>query len=197
MVVAQYVLQVRDVRSPEGVPVGDAVAAGVVAKLEHQGDPLSHAILRGLAHLAAGDMARRSAEAVTRLESTDIALPPRFADVGEARAVGAWRATDGASHGEYCLFAEFEHPTGRGHSIALFVEPRRIGGVVKHLGLLGPLSELDGHPSFHPDAMVPLAPAEAGTLLIELLERTYGTDGADTDDYRVPILAARARSMGA
>src|SRR5204863_1848057 len=47
MVVAQYLLRIRDVRSSAGVPVGDAVGAGIVAELEGHGDPLSHAILRG------------------------------------------------------------------------------------------------------------------------------------------------------
>ena len=43
MVVAQYCLQIRDVRTTAGVPVGDAVGVGVVAELEGHGDPLSHA----------------------------------------------------------------------------------------------------------------------------------------------------------
>src|SRR4051812_3871747 len=46
MVAAQYWLRMRDAVSREGVPVGEAIGAGVVAALERHGDPLSHAILR-------------------------------------------------------------------------------------------------------------------------------------------------------
>src|SRR4051794_25145335 len=55
MVAAQYLIRMRDVQTSQGVPVGDAATAGVLAELEGHGDPLSHAILRGLAYLGAGE----------------------------------------------------------------------------------------------------------------------------------------------
>lgn len=197
MVVAQYHLQLRSVRSSQGVPVGDAATAGVIAELEGHGDPLSHAILRGLAHLATGDAVARAAEAAARLEERGVGLPAEFEDVTQASATAAWRATEGAHDGEYALFADFEHPLGRGHSLALFVEPRR-GGVVKHIGLLGPTSDLTSDDPFHPSRLEGVEVATAGELLEELLERTYGGPHlSDTDDYRVLIAAARARAMTA
>src|SRR4051794_35982424 len=63
MVVAQYDLRMRGVLTPEGVPVGDATGAAVIAHLEEHADPLSHAILRGLAHVGTGEVAKRSAHA--------------------------------------------------------------------------------------------------------------------------------------
>jgi hypothetical protein len=38
---------------------------------------------------------------------------------------------------------------------------------------------------------------QAGQLLREVLERSFGPDVADTDDFRVLLAAARARSMQA
>jgi hypothetical protein len=194
MVVAQYLLQMRDVRSPQGVPVGDATSAAVIDRLERHGDRLSHAILRGLAHLATGDAATRSADAVARLGERDVGLPRKFADVGEARATGAWRNTKGAHPGEFVLFLDFEHPQGRGHSLGLFVEPRH-GGVVKHIGLMSPMSELDSDHGVHPSELEAIEIPEAATLLRELLDRSYGPCLRGTDDYRVLIAAARARAM--
>src|SRR5689334_11177539 len=106
MVAAQYCLRMRDAVSQEDVPVGDAVSAGVVSALEHDGDPLAHAVLRALAHVGTGEAARRSAHAVARLAASGIGLPDPFGDVGEARAAGAWRATEGGLRGEYALFAD-------------------------------------------------------------------------------------------
>jgi hypothetical protein len=51
MVVAQYCLRIRDLLTTARMPVGDVVGAGVVAELEREADPLSHAILRGVAHV--------------------------------------------------------------------------------------------------------------------------------------------------
>jgi hypothetical protein len=193
MVVAQYLLQIRDIVTTADIPAGDVVGPSVLLELERERDPLSHAILRGVAHLGAGEMANRGTEALRRLTEANTGLPQQFADVGKATPVSAWRATDGFD-GEYVLFAEFEHPRGRRHSIALFVVPRR-GGVVKHIGLLGPLSELDGDGPFHPDALEPVKPSVAGQLMREVLERSYGPDAAESDDHRVVIALARARSM--
>src|SRR3954454_19162525 len=65
MVVAQYLLRFRDTLTPEGVAVGDAVTAGAIGELERQADPLAHAILRGIDHLATESIAKeRSADAV-------------------------------------------------------------------------------------------------------------------------------------
>jgi hypothetical protein len=195
MVVAQYVLRMRDVRTPEGVPIGDATSAGVVAELERHGDELSHAILRGLAHLGSGHTASRSADAAARLAERGTGMPANFGDVGAVRTLGAWRQSEGGHAGEYVFFAEFEHPLhGRRHSLALFVEPRR-GGVVKHIGLLGPMDELAADEPFHLDAMEALEIEAAGELLAELLERSHGQALDGSDDYRVVIAAARARSM--
>ena len=195
MVVAQYCLRIRDVLSTTGVPVGEIVGAGVVAALEHEGDALSHAILRGLADLAVGRTAERSAESAALLGERGIPLPDQFADVGKAMPLGAWRTDDGAFEGEYAFFADFEHPRGRTHSVALFVDPAH-GGVVKHLGLMSAVSEFGPGDPFHPDVMEPMEIADAGVLVAELLERTYGPLAADTDDFRALIAAARARSMG-
>jgi hypothetical protein len=194
MVVAQYCLQMRDVVTTGGVPVGEAVGIGVVAELEGHGDALSHAILRGLAHIAHGHIATRASEAAARLRDRIVGLPSEFADVGRAQAVGAWRTDEGAFDGEFVFFADFEHPRGRGHAIALFVEPRG-GGTVKHIGLLGPTSELDQPGPFHPNAMETLAIPAAGELMREVLERSYGPSASDTDDYRVLIALARARAV--
>jgi hypothetical protein len=193
MVAAQYQLRMNGVLSPQGVPVGDAVCAGVIAELERHADPLSHAILRALAHVGTGQTATRSAEAGARLAESGTGLPLAFGDVANARALGAWRESDGDGSGEYAFFADFEHSLGRRHSIALFVEPRH-GGVVKHIGLMGPVSDLDPDEPFHPTAMEKLDLAEAGALLEEVLERSFGRHFPDTDDYRVLIAAARARS---
>jgi hypothetical protein len=194
MVVAQYHLQMRDVRTPEGVPVGEATCAGVIAALAGYGDPLSHAILRGLAYFNAGDPAKRSAEAVARLAERGIGLPPKLADVGEARPLGAWRATEGGCNREYALFVDFEHPLGARHSLALFVEPRH-GGVVKHICLMPPVSDLDADDPFHPSALETVDVGAVGALLREVLDRSFGWPPAGTDDYRVLIAAARARAM--
>jgi hypothetical protein len=194
MVVAQYWLRIRDVRSSTGVPVGDAAGAGIVAELEGAGDPLSRAILLGLADLGVGDTARRSGEAAARLAERGVGLPPEFEDLGEVRALHAWRATAGGRRGEYVLFAELEHPRGARHTLALFVEPRG-GGSVKHIGLLTAMRELDPGGPFDPERMERLAIPEAGGLMREVLERSYGRDLAGSDDHRVPIAAARARAM--
>src|SRR4051794_1813225 len=100
MVVAQYHLRMRDALTSQRIPVGDAVSAGVVAELERHGDPLSHAILRGLGYIATGPTAQRSSEAVARLAERGVGLPRDFADVTEARPVAAWRAIDGGHTGE-------------------------------------------------------------------------------------------------
>jgi len=194
LVVAQYWLRIRDVETPEGVPVGDAVGFGVVARLEAERDALSHAILRGLAHLGSGAIAERSGQAAARLAAAGVGLPSKFADVAEAKAVGAWRTSEGAFAGECCLFAEFEHPLGRRHSAMVFVDPRK-GGVAKHVGLIGPMRELSRDAPFRPESMERLALPRAGRLLRDLLERRYGPRAANTDDYQVPIIAVRARSM--
>jgi hypothetical protein len=194
MVIAQYFLQIRDVLSTEGVPVGDPVGAGVVAELEREGDALSHAILRGLADLGAGETARRAGDAAERLNKRTTGLPRQFADVAKARALAAWRTRAGGFEGEYVLFADFEHPRGARHAIALFVEPRK-GGVVKHIGLLGPMSDLDPDEPFHPERLELVAISQGGALMHEVLERSFGPLAAESDDYRVLIAAARARSM--
>jgi hypothetical protein len=194
MVVAQYELRMRSVRSSQGAAVGDELAAAVIDELEQQGSPLSHAILRGLAHLARGETARRSADAAARLAEADIGLPVKFGDVAGAQPTAAWRATEGAHTGEYVLFVEFEHSLGRRHTIAVFVEPRR-GGTIKHIGLLDAMTAIEGDGPFDPRAMDALDYATAGALLSAALERTYGEDVADSDDYRVLIAAARARSL--
>jgi hypothetical protein len=193
MVVAQYCLRMRDVVTAAGVGVGDLLGVAVVGELEHEGDPLSHAILRGLAHLGIGETAKQSAHAASRLAEREVGLPEQFADVGKARARGAYR-TSTEPTGEYVLFADLEHPSGRGHSVALFVEPRG-GGVVKHIGLLGPMSDLEPDAPFHPQALETVDDASAGTLMSEVLERAHGPQAAETDDFRVLIAAARARSM--
>jgi hypothetical protein len=194
MVVAQYLLRMQSVRTPEGVPVGDATIAGVIADLEGHGDELSHAILRGLAHIGTGDAARRASDAAARLGVRGVGLPREFADVAEARAAGAWRQTEGACDGEYALFVDFVHPQGRGHSVALFVESRR-GGTVKHIGLMHPVSDFDCDELFHPSAMETLELEVAGALLREVLERSFGSRLDMIDDYRVPLAMARARAM--
>lgn len=194
MVVAQYCLQIRDVVTRAGMPVGGAVGVGVVAELEGHGDALSHAILRGVAELGMDELAERAAEAAARLAERVVGLPEQFADVAKATAMGAWRTSAGAHDGEYALFAEFEHPRGREHALALYVEPRG-GGLVKHIGLLGAMPDVDPDDPFHPAAMEPLAISYAGELIGEVLERSYGTFAAESDDYRALIAAARARSM--
>jgi len=193
MVVAQYCLRIRDVLTTAGVPVGDVVGVGVVAELEGHGDPLSHAILRGVAHLGLGETAARSAEAVARLTGRAIGLPQQFGGVGKSRAVGAWR-TSADLDDEFALFAEFEHPYGARHTIALFVEPR-CGGAVKHIGLLGAMNELDSDEPFHPNALETMEISAAGALIREVLEGSYGPRAAASDDYRVLIASARARPM--
>src|SRR3954464_7309596 len=75
MVVAQYDLRLRDTATAQGVPVGDAVSAGVIVELEQHCDELSHAILRALAHLGTGERATRSAAAAERLADRGIGLP--------------------------------------------------------------------------------------------------------------------------
>ena len=194
MVVAQYCMRMRDVRTTDGVPVGDAVALRVVAELEHEADELSHAILRGIAHIAVGLMAQRSAEAIARLCERAVDLPTQFADVGQAKAIGAWRTQDVEFDGEYALFADFEYPRGADHAIALYAEPKR-GGVVKHIGLLRAMRDLDPYEPFHPSAMEELDIPEAGAEIAKLLERTYGALGEETDDFRVLVAAARAKSI--
>ena len=194
MVAAQYELRMRSVESPEGIPVGHALSAGVVAALERHGDALSHAILRGLEHLARGDTGERSAAAVQRLALNGVALPAKFGDVAGARPTAAWRAT--GEPGEYVLFTEFEHPRAARHTVAIFVDPRR-GGTAKHVCLLDAMTAIDGDGPFHPDAMEALDYPQAGQLVREVLERSFGPDVANADDFRVPIAAARARSMQA
>jgi hypothetical protein len=194
MVAAQYHLQMRSVRSPEGVPVGDATSAGVIAELERLGDPLSHAILRALDCVGTGDTATRSAAAVGRLSERGIGLPLAFGDVAGARALSAWRTDAGGRGGEYVLFVDFEHSSGVRHALALFVEPRR-GGVLKHIGLIGPMSDVDPDDPFHPSALDPVELAAAGALLREVLDRSFGPLLAGVDDFCVLIAGARARSM--
>lgn len=193
MVVAQYVLRMHEVTSPEGIPVGDAVSAGVVTALEDHGDPLAHAILRGLAYLGVGEASDRSADAVARLSECGVKLPGKFRDVTQSYASGAWR--ERGHDGEYAFFADFEFAHSPGHSLALFVEPRH-GGVIKHIGLMPPISDLGPDDPFHPATMEALDIVDAGELLSKLLDRSYPRSILDfTDDYRVVIAAARARSM--
>src|SRR4051812_40760591 len=80
MVVAQYHLRMSDGLTREGVPIGDALGAGVVAELERHGDPLSHAILRGLAYVGIGETATRGADAVARLAEHGVGITARFGD---------------------------------------------------------------------------------------------------------------------
>jgi hypothetical protein len=196
MVVAQYCLRMRDAVSVEGVPVGDALSAGVVGSLEHDCDPLAHALLKALAYIGTGDARERSRHAATRLAAAGVGLPPEFSDVCEARAVGAWRSTEGAFAGEYVMFVDFEYPLGAPHALALFVEPTG-GGRVKHIGLTHPVRDFPGDAGFHPDAMDALEVPHAGELLGEAMERAFGTDLAETDDYSVLIAAARVGAMQA
>jgi hypothetical protein len=196
MIVAQYALRLRDVLTPEGVPVGDAACAGVVAELERHGDPLSHAILRALAHLGTSDLARRAGEAAERLAGAGVALPAAVADVAQARAVGAWRDTNGAPGGEYALFIDFEHPLGAGHAIAIFVEPRH-GGTIKHIGVMQPMSGLEADDPFHPNAVEAMEIPAALVLLRETVERTFRPSLELADDYRVLMAAARASAAPA
>jgi hypothetical protein len=194
MVVAQYCLRMADVVTTAGPAAGDVVGPEVVAELEGHGDSLSHAILRGLAHLEPGETGVRAAESAARLEDRAVGLPERFADVGNASPVGVWRTGRGGRGGEFALFAEFEHPRGRRHTIALFVEPCG-GGRVKHIGLLGPIGEFDREDPFHPNAMEALEIAPAAALMRDVLERSYGVTVAANDDYRVLIASARARAI--
>jgi hypothetical protein len=189
MVVAQYLVRMRDTRTPQGVPVGDALTASVIADLEERRQPFAHVLLRALAHLATGDAATRAADAVARLAEQGVGLSKRFADVATARPLGAWREHGDA--GEQALFAEFEHPLGRRHSIALFVRD----GVARHIGLMPSAYDVDTEDPFHPDALEPLALPEAGELIGGALTRAYGRDWERSDDYRVVIAAARARAM--
>ena len=193
MVVAQYWLRIRDVVTTAGMPVGHIVAAGVVAELEREGDPLSCAILRGLARLAPGPTGRRAAESAACLSASAVEPPEQFADVGDARPVGAWRARD-ATEDDYALFAEFEHARGGRHVLALFVIPEG-GGTVKHIGLLGPMSTIDLNTSFRPGAVECLALPTAAELMRTTLTRTYGPLLERTDDYRVLVAAARAAGV--
>jgi hypothetical protein len=190
MVAAQYDLRLRETETPEGIPVGDAVSAGVIVQLEGHGDELSHAVLRALAHVGTGERAERSAQAAERLADRGVELPDTFADVGQARATAAWRDRRKAHPGEYALFVDFEHPRGRQHSVAVFVEPR---GTVKHLGLMPPINDIDPSAQFHPRRMESLPVATATEILGEALARTYGDSFEDTDDFRVLLAAARTR----
>lgn len=192
MVVAQYYLRIAGVQTTDGVPAGNAVGPSVVAELEHEGDELSHAILRGLAHLGAGAMAKRSVVAARHLVERGIGLPQQFADVGEARATGAWRYA-GEVDAECVLLAEFEHPSGPRHAVAMYVEPRGLG-IVKHLGLIGPVTEFDPDDPFHPSALEELDIPAAGALMRDVLERGRERPVV-RDDFRALIAAARARSM--
>jgi hypothetical protein len=194
MVVAQYCLRMRDVTTTGGVPVGEAVGLRVVAELEHMGDALSHAILRGLAHIGVGLIGERSSEAVARLSEKVLGLPKQFADVGNARPVRTWRGDNAEVAGEYILFARFEHPRGPEHAIALYVEPRG-GDVVKHIGLVDGGCEDGMADSLRPNAPEPLEIPSGGALMNDVLERTYDRHATRTDDFRVLIAAARARSI--
>lgn len=80
------------------------------------------------------------------------------------------------------------------HTVMLFVEPRD-GGVVKHIGLVGPMAELDRDGPFDPRVMEPVEIADAGYLLHDLLERSYGPQAARSDDFHVLMAAARADSI--
>jgi hypothetical protein len=193
MVVAQYCLRIRDVLTTAGVRVGDAVGAGVIAELEGQGDPLSHAILLGVAHLGLGEPAARGAEAAARLTERAVGVPQEFAGVGRSRAVGAWR-TCADLYDEMALFAEFDYPRGERHTIALFVDQPR-GGAVKHIGLLGAMHELDPGGPFDPHALETIDIPRAGALMRDALEVSHGPGAAASHDYRVLIAWARARSM--
>lgn len=187
MAVAQYELRLREVRTPEGIPIADAASAGVIADLERHADPLSHAILRAFAYLGGEETAQRSADAVARLAERGVGLTKKFGDVGAAAAVGAWRDTRGAHPGEYALFIDFEHPLGARHCLALFVEP---GGSVKHLGLIQPMSQLGL------DGLEVLEIAEASELLQQALARSVGAPHI-TGDFRALIAGARSRAMHA
>ena len=194
MVVAQYCIQIRDVRSTNGVPVGDAVAADVVAHLEREGDALSHAVLRGMAHIGVGLAAERSAAAAARLSEADAGLPPQFVDVAKASPVGAVRVRDVRIRECSALFAEFEHPLGRRHTIALFLDERRAKWV-KHIALLGPLEEVRPEEEFAPATPEAVPTAPTGALMRDALERSYGRGAARSGDYRALIALARAESM--
>ena len=194
MVVAQYWPRIRDVVSTAGLPVGESVGTGVVAELEGMGDELSHAILLVLAKLSGGVTATRAAEAAARLGERETGLPPQFEDAGKASPRGAWR-TQGGDDDEYAFFAEFEFPRGGRHTVMLFVVETFAGPFIKHIGLLGGMNEVDAAGPFDPEVMEVLEIAAAGELLRDLLEATYGPPEHESDDHRVIIAAARARSM--
>jgi hypothetical protein len=58
-----------------------------------------------------------------------------------------------------------------------------------------PASDLDPDDPFHPSALEPLRIDKAGGILGDAIERTFGESLDLTDDYRVVIAAARARSI--
>ena len=61
---------------------------------------------------------------------------------------------------------------------------------------MGPMSELDGDDPLHPSGLETVDSATAGALLHSLLDRSFGRSLVASNDYRVLIAAARARSMG-
>ena len=57
------------------------------------------------------------------------------------------------------------------------------------------MNELDSDGPFHPNALETIDISAAGALIREVLERTYGPRAAASDDFRVLIASARARSI--
>jgi hypothetical protein len=194
LVVAQYLIRVRDAVTAEAVPVGPAPLLGLIEGLERAGDGLSRAILATIAELAVGEPAAKSREAAERLAARGLQPPGRFRAVGSAQALDAWVLRDA---GESCLAIEFEHAGGARHAVLAFVVDQSRGGYAKHVAITGSMWDLDDEAPFHP-GRIESSPVESIALemsaALDAVDPATGRPASQGGDFRALIAAARARA---
>jgi hypothetical protein len=194
LVVAQYLIRLRDAVTPDAVPIGPAPLLGLIEELDRAGDGLSRAILETVAELTDGEPASKSREAAGRLAARGLQYPARFRAVGSARALEAWAIREA---GEACLAIEFEHADGARHAVMAFVVDPSRGGYAKHVAITASMWDLDDDAPFHPSrleaAPVDLVARELRAAL-DAADPASGRPASQGDDFRALIAAGRVRA---
>jgi hypothetical protein len=191
LVVAQYLVRLRDAVTPAGEPLGPRPVLPLVEDIEAYGDGLSRAILATIADLADGDVAVAAADGAARLAERGLQYPARFRAVGSARALEAWTLRDG---GESCLTIEFEHADRARHSVMAFVAPE---GHAKHVAFAGSAWDIDPEAPFHPDRLTPTPTRLAARAMATALsgaDPATGRPASESLGFWALIAQARVRS---
>jgi hypothetical protein len=128
-----------------GVVPSEEVEAAVLPRfveaLEALGTRRALATLRALGAVGAPEHARRAAGAGDRLAATGLPEPPWATELGGARPTAAALMYEEAFDDGLSVMVEFTGPGVRTHTVAVYID-HNLGGLVKHVFLAGPLSEI-------------------------------------------------------